>query len=222
MELGKRIVQELQLEDNSNLLTHWMAYRIAELIDKVEKIESESKSELETTKQECTDLILKVWEKHNSWSKGQPLGQIITSLQELTEEKSFRFYEDSIPSSITWLQLLDYLKILQEEESCVCLEAYITTLNLDKEQKWLNNFPEELTTDEGSIIAKLLDRRKSMNKEDYTLGSKKVSKFGLLSYEKRTKLVIDHLQEIADKRQKLFAAVAKTTLTQETLDTNES
>lgn len=215
-------MQELQLEDINNLLGHWMAYRIAELMDKIEKTVSET--ERENIKQECTDLILKVWEKRTGWTTSRPLGKTVNKLRELIERPRFPSANDLSPNSITWIELPDYLKALQEEQWAICSEVWIATLDLQKEEEWLNKFPEETSTDEGLLIVNLLNRRKAMDGEDYILGEKKLPKFGLLPHEEKRKIIISYLNELFDKSQKLLAAVSMDSFIEEkeTMDTNDA
>jgi len=59
LKLGKKLVAELDLENNGNTLTRWMAHYLAELIYKVENSSSEIK---EQAKKECFEVISKLWD----------------------------------------------------------------------------------------------------------------------------------------------------------------
>ena len=59
--LGMRIVRELGLEDSVDTLGRWMSHRIAELMELAEQ--SDMEEEKEVAKRECTELILRVWER---------------------------------------------------------------------------------------------------------------------------------------------------------------
>lgn len=64
IELGKKIVYELGMENSVDTLSRWMAHYLAELLYKLEASNSkESKKEIE---QECIEVILKLWKNKKS------------------------------------------------------------------------------------------------------------------------------------------------------------
>ena len=60
--LGKRIVQEIELDDSVNTLGRWMAHHIAELIVQAETAEESKQSSLEDR---CRTAILALWDHIN-------------------------------------------------------------------------------------------------------------------------------------------------------------
>jgi chorismate-pyruvate lyase len=82
--LGKRIVQELGLDNSVDTLGRWMAHRVAELIERAEHTQAET--DKEAAKNECTDLILKLWERRYNWPHGQPLAEIAEFLEKFASE----------------------------------------------------------------------------------------------------------------------------------------
>ena len=63
IELGKRIVQELELEQSSDILGRWMAHHLAELIGLAEQ---GTPSEQAERQRQCRAAILEVWEHINN------------------------------------------------------------------------------------------------------------------------------------------------------------
>ncbi len=57
--LGKRIVQEIELNKHADILSRWMAHHMAELIIKAETADKEKKSRLED---QCRTVILTLWD----------------------------------------------------------------------------------------------------------------------------------------------------------------
>ncbi|QHV96567.1 hypothetical protein [Spirosoma endbachense] len=78
---GQKIIHELELNKESSILGLWMAQRVAELIRRVETTKDEA--EREALAKECTELILKLWEKRNTWPSGGPLADIYPTLKRL-------------------------------------------------------------------------------------------------------------------------------------------
>jgi hypothetical protein len=61
VELGRTIVKQLGLEDSTDTLSRWMCHRIAELMRESEK--ARTKSGRAAAANECSELILRLWEK---------------------------------------------------------------------------------------------------------------------------------------------------------------
>lgn len=57
--LGKKIIEELSLDDSVDTLGRWIAHYIAELITSIEKAENED--DKQRLKNECADMVLKLW-----------------------------------------------------------------------------------------------------------------------------------------------------------------
>ena len=58
VELGCKLVKELELESNNDTLGRWMAHHLAELLKRAEKASGKEKDALQ---RECADLIIRLW-----------------------------------------------------------------------------------------------------------------------------------------------------------------
>src|ERR1700730_18452782 len=92
-ELGKRLVQELGLENTSDTLSRWLAQPFAELIGEGEGAEGEDKK---GKAQNCRDEILKLWDHRHSLSSGkrpfEDLEPIFRALASLDPENTIPRY----------------------------------------------------------------------------------------------------------------------------------
>ncbi|QYJ75320.1 hypothetical protein [Shewanella sp. FJAT-52076] len=71
IELGKRLVTQLSI-DNHDILSSWMAHRIAELIKEAEKCADDSE-----VAEACSTAILSLWEHRSALPKHlRPLGDL--------------------------------------------------------------------------------------------------------------------------------------------------
>ena len=71
-----------------------MSHRVAELMDRVES--ATDVTIRESAAKECEELILKLWEKRNSWPSGGPLSPILPTLNRLfsdPDEYYFPYFE---------------------------------------------------------------------------------------------------------------------------------
>lgn len=64
LELGKHLVRELSFEGGTDTLGRWMAYHLAELIDKAES--SSTEAERLSACKSATETILKIWDHRTS------------------------------------------------------------------------------------------------------------------------------------------------------------
>jgi hypothetical protein len=116
IKLGEKIVNELQLEPSVNTLGRWMSHYVAELMIQAEK--SKEESDKKAKQKECSEIILKLWEKR------EHLPHISTPLSGL---KAFTdlldaFNENEHPSPFfrgfkgmsndgSWIELVNTVKI---------------------------------------------------------------------------------------------------------------
>jgi hypothetical protein len=84
LELGGELVASLQNSAPHDLLAHWMARHLAELLARERKASGADKKRLSD---ECADLILKLWEHRNALPDGarplqafEPIFQVLQNL----------------------------------------------------------------------------------------------------------------------------------------------
>ncbi|MFD2943271.1 hypothetical protein [Flavobacterium notoginsengisoli] len=95
IELGKKIVKELENEKGLTTLSRWMAHYLAEKITAAEQAEGTKKKALE---KECSDLIQELWNKRSFFPpETKPLKSfdpLLRALQNINpDNKQSYFYE---------------------------------------------------------------------------------------------------------------------------------
>ena len=206
--LGQRLVKELGLDDGVDTLGRWMAHRVAELMQCAEQ--AETQAEREFAKQECSELILKIWERRDALPYGRPLAEVAEFLRKFTSSPP-RFYRRiTEPEEKTWDSILPILEALQEREDDVCRDAAIADLSaeaIEKEKEWLTEHPEDLSTEESDTIEWLVERYDRLSGDSYRLDLIPAANFASLPAQERTKLVHKALSTIETERKDLLMSI---------------
>ncbi|KPQ27479.1 MAG: hypothetical protein HLUCCO06_17420 [Halomonas sp. HL-93] len=94
IELGKRIVEELELDHSCDTLGRWMAHHLAQLIVTAEQATEDNKR---TAQQECRAAILEIWEHVLSLPTGsrpfRDLEPIVETIRALDPDERIYFYQ---------------------------------------------------------------------------------------------------------------------------------
>jgi hypothetical protein len=221
--IGSKIVSELGLDHTNKLLNRWMAHRVAELMDLAENAPSEE--ERKTARNECSDLILKLWEKRMEWPHAGPLKWVLPALRKLTREPptshGWGWNEPKLDGS--WAGLLPRMKQLQAHESTICLFACFADIPkeaTDNARQWLDEMVQELSEEERDTLQLLVDWSDSVHAEDFALDGEKISNFGSLPPEERTKHIQAALKRVANDRAELVQKATSRDQPLQTLDPN--
>ncbi|WP_029034555.1 hypothetical protein [Salinimicrobium terrae] len=93
LNLGRAIVNELDLDPGVDTLSKWMAHYIAEKLDLVEITSGKKK---EQAQKECVDIILKLWEHRWSIPQRKPFLEdfepLLETLKNLDPKKELPFF----------------------------------------------------------------------------------------------------------------------------------
>lgn len=143
--LGKKIEQELGIEDDVDTLGRWMIHYIAELIDRAENASSDRQ---EAIHRECAEFIIKLWTHRASLSvKPYPLesfDKVMAALLRLRDERPYYFRgidKEETPHLSDEVQ--HWLKIAEEVDKVACdlVDLCIekaTGCAAEDEKKWLS------------------------------------------------------------------------------------
>jgi hypothetical protein len=205
--LGIRIVRELGLEDSVDTLGRWMSHYLAELIERAEQ--SDQGKEKETAKRECSDLIMKVWEKRKYWPHGQPLADLSKFLNSITPDPHTAHYNENAKQEFGWVEAVPRIRDLHWREDEVVLDAAVADLNLDRDREWLKEHPDELSEEERRTISWLLSRQEGMRASYYKVDDQEAPNFVDLSPEERAHLVFSALDKINSQRQEIVEKVKR-------------
>lgn len=152
INLGKRIVQELELEPGIDTLSKWMAHYISEQIAIAENATGEESAK---AKQKCYDTILKLWERRAQMPDGnRPLEEfehIFDVLKKIDPENNKRsFYqpkdfakvkeEEDIVSEVEfWTDKVESINDATRMLLRFCLGQAFENAKNQNVQKWLKN-----------------------------------------------------------------------------------
>jgi hypothetical protein len=148
--LGERIVAELGGTD-ATLLARWMAFRIAELMQRVDQeIDAAGR---ERAAQQCADLILQVWRARTRWPQGWPpetAAQVVAGLEDRGPWRRASVPEDD--EEVSWLTTLPAASdSLEAEHELWQLTALAETDPTDI-RAWLDQPGAELGEEERALL----------------------------------------------------------------------
>lgn len=143
--LGKKIEQELRIDDDVDTLGRWMIHYIAELVDRAENASGDQR---EAIHRECAEFIIKLWTHRASLSvRRYPLesfDKVMAALIRLRDERPyyFRGIDKEEPPEISD-DVQHWLKIAEEVDKVACdlVELCIekaTICAAEDEKKWLD------------------------------------------------------------------------------------
>lgn len=204
IKLGKKLVKELDLEYSVNTLARWMSHYLAELIENIDKAESNKEKKL--LQQECCDVILKVWSQKENLPTRMPLDDlkpVIEILQVLKEEKESGILPRwlgrrwKLPHKNQWASFADLVKNNSEEIFDKVVQMNLHKDILCKDEKWMKDNKEFLSKEEISFL-ELID---VLSKNDLKSGVVDFNNFELSDdNSQRVKFMFDELENLIDEQ----------------------
>lgn len=203
IKLGKKIVQELDLEYSVNTLARWMSHYIAELIYEVENTKSKEEKKLLQT--ECCDTILKIWAQKENVPIRKPLDDlkpIIEVLQALNEEKELRilprwFEYNTLKRENEWANFVDIVKSNSEKIFSKVVQINLHKDILNKDKEWIKENKTFLSKEEVNFL-KLIDVMNKTHSENgiVDLNNSEASN----NVSQRIDFFFDELESLIDKQ----------------------
>ena len=157
LNLGKKIIAELNLSDSSDTLSRWMVHFLAEKIAAAEILKGDEKDKLE---KECFDLILKVWE-HRALMPGkiaplstlQPVISFLKTLSTGMKEDYFRYFRERRDNH--WLKFATDAHLLGEHIISLLIFIQTLPLSLINAKLWKQDHEVHLEKEEIELITEL-------------------------------------------------------------------
>lgn len=145
--LGRKLVEELGLEESTDTLGRWMAHHIADLITKAEEAEGDDKASAE---RECFTAILELWKHRSELPNGkrpyEELEPVLRAVESLDPENDIpRYFRAARPpkdeavetaDQENWLGLIEGLDYTAKVLIGYCL-AEASDVALDKTKEWV-------------------------------------------------------------------------------------
>jgi len=157
INLGKKLIEELELPYTTDTLTRWMVHYLAELIQTAEQ--ASSIQEKRKLQKECCDIILKLWSNKETLPIARPLEnldglvKILEALQEKPNHEFPLWYrQTNFSNDSFWSDFIKTVKINSERIFQQVLDLYLHGDLLEKEKEWLQEHEEFLTESEISFI----------------------------------------------------------------------
>lgn len=152
--MGKRIEEELRINNEIDTLGRWMAHYIAEL--KLDAETEKDKSKKAKAKKECASFILKLWKHRECMPRHiRPLGKVekilegICALQE--EPQSWK----RVVSDEKWVKFADRAQLISKNIVSVAVLMAIAETQFSSTKRWLDENSDALSRDETKIIESL-------------------------------------------------------------------
>ncbi len=191
MELGCKLVKELELESGTNTLGRWMAHNLAELLQRAEHASGKEKEALQ---RECADLIIKLWTCRASLPTAHRPLQSFESIMKAIEylrcdtPAYFRDFRDNQDKRVSedvekWLDIAVKIDSIARELVGSCVQFAVTNA-ANEEREWLmTGLILSSDNDQGAkVVVKLLEQYQTEQKESKTrpeeLAMRRFQEFG--------------------------------------------
>lgn len=200
LELGKRIVKELDLEDSVNTLGKWMAHYVAEIIYKVENCDNET--EKNNLQNECSKLIIQLWKDKKHLPIQEPLSNLkplLKTLEALKEDKySFYSYRDLKNSNdrVNWHEFVSLAKNNTNKIFQLAVYANSAKEILQSKQRYTEEDAILLSDDEQKLI-ELLNKYLKLGDSILDFGDEDIELEKMESKE-RYKIIFEKFEELID------------------------
>jgi len=135
-ELGTMIVRSFERE--GDLLSQWMAHRLAELLDVAAT--GTTMAQREAAAALATDLIVRLWQQRRNWPRGWPPGdwsRLLKRLQDLETTPTWH-HRYSSPSSVPsdWASVLTEFDRLESAERHIVMSAAMVSMDAKDIEDW--------------------------------------------------------------------------------------
>lgn len=139
--------------ETHQILTRWMAHRIAELIERQDTVPDEVARE--AARRECADLILRLWSRREDWPARAPLSNIKSLFQKRVDAYTHSRTGEVGPAD-SWWDALDALDSIHGEESSVIFTGAVLDLDVQEVEEDIRSaeaFGENLSEEEAEDVA---------------------------------------------------------------------
>lgn len=200
--MGKRLVEELGLQDGVDTLGRWMAHYLSGLIDSAEH-ETNPKQCIALQK-ECVELILRLWERRECLPRRvQPLGHLkpvlnaIETLQNAHEPWVQGTQRAIEPLNTPWCDFAKESYSLDRRISVIAILSAVAESHFGRAKRWLKESGKHLSKNEKGIID-TLDEWLNM-KQDWLSTGVRQSIADIPASERR-ELILRELEASAERQ----------------------
>lgn len=158
--LGRRLVEELDMEPGVDTLGRWMAHYIAELIEDAEQ--TADAAERQIAQERCCTAILRLWEHRSTLPRGaRPLAnlqKVLDAIIDLKERKPVvidLFGEGHHDGGDPWVQLAIAAEEIGAKINRIALLTAIAEAQFGREKRWVDENDSMLSEEERKLITYL-------------------------------------------------------------------
>lgn len=208
IKLGKKLVEELKLDNSVNTLGRWMSHYVSELIYNAENSESEEKKK--KLKKECCGIIIKLWKNKEHMpninlplSNLQPALKVLDALKKRDDSYQYwREYQNPIQKS-NWLDFVNKVKSNSENILNRSILASLSEDILLKEREWIDEHKSMLSKEEIQAINSL-DFYYKLKTNQY--GDDSIS-IEHLAPKERYEFIFIEIEKLLDEQNKVLQAL---------------
>lgn len=211
LNLGRKLVRELELENTCETLSKWMAHYLAEQMAEVES--AKSRHQRDAAQNKCCELILKIWDKRSSLpGSAKPFGHIEEALKSLiamqAEQNEFaRIFNSQVSSKKNaWLEFAEKTNDIEWRLMRISFLTGLLENNFGAEKQWVDDHSEALSDDEKNLITALDGWLNLRNQYFATADDRSMADF---SPEERFGLVLKELDKLSKKQRQVFLDLKK-------------
>jgi hypothetical protein len=150
---------------------------------------------------ECSELILRLWEKRSAWPQGWPppsAASVLERLADLDPSRSWGYQEDTEDEDArSWLATFPLIQQLQSSEIDIWRQAALAEIDVEDAREWLKKHGKQMEEEERETlkdIVQMADSSRQWAERFVSRGRKKVTK----QFD-----VGAQLRELSSKRAKL-------------------
>ena len=192
--LGDQIVAEFEEPERSDTLLRWLAFRVAELMQRAESIDL---SISEQAKRECSELILKIWQLRRKWPNKDPFDDSIAILKKLESPPRW----SSQQPADRFERTLKDLEAVSVDEYRACVDAILARYDLESEVNYLEEHRALLNEKEIGWLEFLVGRLKHLRSDQTAM--KLVGR----TERQKARALATYLAKLIDRRREVLKSL---------------
>jgi hypothetical protein len=211
LDLGRRLVQELNLDETCQTLAKWMAHYLAEQILATEK--EKKPSARRAAQARCRDVILRLWaERANLPARARPLGrldEVLTALQAIrADQTQFTMMVDRAANQMKnpWLAFARDSYVGDKRMAYIAFLTGVLTARFGDEKRWLDEHSKHLSRQERKMIQSL---DSWLNTRIDWLTQTEQSSVASIPPAKRTQIILKELEGSLEKQKRAYQQLKK-------------
>jgi len=211
LDLGRRLVQELSLDNTCETLAKWMAHYLAEQMLATEK--EKKPSARRAAQARCRDIILRLWaERGDLPARARPLGRLDEAMAAL---QAMRADQTEFPMMVErradqtknpWLVFARDSYAADKRMACIAFLAGVLAARFGDAKRWLDEHSEHLSKQERNML-RSLDGWLHTDIDWLTLTQR--SSVASLAPAKRTQVILRELEASLRKQRQAYQQLKK-------------